>query len=91
MYYVLSYDVSDDRRRARIAKLMKGHGMRVQKSVFECSLEPDRLKRLIERAAKLLDKHTDSLRLYALCESCKDKIGFCGCGEPPDDGGPIVA
>lgn len=90
MYCVLSYDISDDRTRGRISRLMKGHGMRVQQSVFECVLEPDRLDRLLTKAVSLLDKTTDSLRLYLLCEGCALKIKFFGCGASPDSGGPVV-
>ena len=91
MYCVLSYDITDDERRGRISKLMLANGTRVQKSVFECVLEPDRLERLLAKAVKLLDLNTDSLRLYLLCEHCIPKARHFGCGEPPDDGGPIVA
>lgn len=34
-FYVLAYDLSDDRRRAKIARLMESMGERVQGSVFE--------------------------------------------------------
>lgn len=36
--YLVCYDISDDKRLARVAKAMKGFGDRVQFSVFECQL-----------------------------------------------------
>ena len=38
LYLVIAYDTPDDRRRARLAKLLKGFGERRQYSVFEARL-----------------------------------------------------
>lgn len=38
MFYLISYDIPDDRRRVRVAKTLKDYGDRVQYSVFECIL-----------------------------------------------------
>ncbi|MGI6496948.1 MAG: CRISPR-associated endonuclease Cas2 [Kiritimatiellia bacterium] len=37
-FYLVSYDIPDDKRRARVFKLMRGWGERVQYSVFCCQL-----------------------------------------------------
>ncbi len=39
-FFLVSYDIPDDRRRARVFKLMRGWGERVQYSVFCCQLNP---------------------------------------------------
>lgn len=39
-FYLVSYDIPSDRRRARIFKLLRGWGERVQFSVFCCQLNP---------------------------------------------------
>ncbi|MBW1990880.1 MAG: CRISPR-associated endonuclease Cas2, partial [Deltaproteobacteria bacterium] len=52
MFWVVSYDIVDDRRRLRLAKLLTDYGHRVQKSVFECDLDDRRflaLKSQVER------------------------------------------
>jgi len=36
--YVVVYDVTDDAERTRVAKVVEGFGVRVQKSAFECVL-----------------------------------------------------
>ena len=47
MYYVVCFDISDNRVRYRVVKVLKGCGRRVQKSVFECpDLNEHRLLRL---------------------------------------------
>lgn len=35
---MITYDISDDRIRYRVAKILENHGSRVQYSVFECRL-----------------------------------------------------
>ena len=67
---VIAYDVSMDRRRARLSALLASWGDRVQKSVFECSLEPSELFDVLARASSMIDADTDSLRVYRQCVDC---------------------
>ena len=46
MKIVVSYDISDDKRRREVAKIMEGHGYRVQYSVFECELDLKQIAKL---------------------------------------------
>ncbi len=39
-FYLVSYDIPDDRRRTRVFKLLRSWGERVQFSVFCCQLNP---------------------------------------------------
>jgi CRISPR-associated protein Cas2 len=87
MFYVVSYDIVDDRRRARVHKLLKNYGTRVQYSVFECQLEAARLAELRQRLKPLLDTRQDSLRAYRLCKDCLQQtvvIGERPLSEDPD-------
>jgi CRISPR-associated protein Cas2 len=70
MFYVVSYDIPDDKRRTRVHATLKNYGTRVQYSVFECELEPARLAELHSRLAKLIVPHEDHLRYYRLCKDC---------------------
>jgi CRISPR-associated protein Cas2 len=81
-FYVLAYDLSDDRRRAKIARLMESLGERVQGSVFEAWLTPAELNRLVAKAKKILHEREDSLRIYMLCAACRGKIRVEGQGKP---------
>jgi CRISPR-associated protein Cas2 len=65
-YYVVSYDVPDDRRRNRMAKTLLGFGERVQDSVFECLLDAGQMHELRRRLDKLIDANADSVRFYNL-------------------------
>lgn len=44
--WVVAYDISDDRRRLRLHRLLRGFGEPVQKSVFVCQLDGRRKARL---------------------------------------------
>jgi len=70
MFYVVSYDISDDRRRNEVHDTLKDYGTRVQYSVFECHLEPAQLTDLQERLAKLIKPKEDNVRYYRLCKDC---------------------
>ena len=77
MFIVVSYDISHDRRRARLSRELKNLGTRVQYSVFECVLEPkdiDRLQAAIER----IIKPDDRVRYYPLCERCEQHVVAIG-------------
>ncbi|ADB15820.1 CRISPR-associated protein Cas2 [Pirellula staleyi DSM 6068] len=41
--YLASYDISDDKRRAKVARFLLQFGARLQKSVFEIDLDPDEI------------------------------------------------
>ena len=90
MFYVISYDIPDDRRRSQLAKVLKGFGTRVQYSVFEAHLnrrQYEELKRAVER---LIEPSEDSVRYYALCSACADRIEVPAVGEVTSDPETIV-
>jgi CRISPR-associated protein Cas2 len=80
MFYAISYDIRDDRRRLKVAKVLKDFGQRVQLSVFEARLEPSELARLKKRLGPILDQEQDSVRLYPLCGACLLGIEVLGQG-----------
>ena len=41
--YVATYDISDDRRRTQVSRVLLQYGTRLQRSVFEVWLEPAEL------------------------------------------------
>ena len=90
MFYVISYDIPDDRRRNQLAKVLKGFGTRVQYSVFEAHLNKrqyEELKRAVER---LIDPAEDSVRYYALCSACVGRVEVPAIGAVTSDPQTIV-
>lgn len=65
MLMVISYDIGDDRRRRRMAKILEDTMVRVQESVFECRLTARATDRLLQRLEPEMAPG-DSLRVYAV-------------------------
>lgn len=63
---IIIYDITDNKRRNRMAKFLEGYGVRVQKSAFEARLTKMRYIAMLRRAKKIIDNETDSLRTYLL-------------------------
>ncbi len=82
---MVSYDITDNKSRRRVQKILEGFGERVQYSVFECAISESQYKRLTEKIASTIDKESDSVRYYRLCEGCCKKIEFYGSGQPLED------
>ena len=66
--HLIAYDVTDDRRRTRIAHYLSAHGDRVQYSVFVVDCRPAKLIRLRAQLAKLIKASEDSILLCDLGE-----------------------
>lgn len=66
LYLIIAYDTPDDRRRARLAKLLKGFGERRQYSLFEARLTREQWARLKGELELLVDKEEDTLAVYFL-------------------------
>ncbi len=78
-FVLVSYDISSDRRRLKVMKLLEGYGDHVQFSVFECRLEPGDLDTLRRKLKKLAGRQ-DSVRLYYLGQNDVGRIEIIGTG-----------
>lgn len=74
--FVISYDIPDDRRRLKVANLLKSYGERVQYSVFECWLSTAELGRLHKELEKRIESDCDSVRIY----KSADEVRILGVG-----------
>lgn len=59
--YLVTYDVSDDKRLARVLKTMRGFGQHLQYSVFECDLSQADLARCRYRLSEIIDHREDQV------------------------------
>jgi CRISPR-associated protein Cas2 len=87
--YVLTYDITHDASRLRVAELLLGYGRRVQKSVFEADLTPADVQAIRRAVANCL-RETDSFRLYPLCGACAARQQHLGAELPPEESLRIV-
>ncbi len=83
MLVVVMYDITDDRRRNRLYKLMKSYGAHVQYSGFELQLDRKQIL-VLESEIKDLIEPQDSVRLYQLCRSCESSSKIIGVDKSED-------
>ncbi len=81
MFVVIAYDISNDKRRNKVAKLLLDYGNRVQYSVFEAELTKELLDELIRRVKPYINEKEDSLRIYKICNRCLEQITLIGNAE----------
>ena len=80
-FYLAAYDISSNKRRAKIAKVMESMGARVQGSVFEIWLNKAELETLMKRVKRVLNEQEDSVRIYSVCQNCQAKLKILGQGK----------
>jgi CRISPR-associated protein Cas2 len=95
MEFLVAYDVATvtaaGRKRLRkVAHLCEAHGQRVQKSVFECTLNAAQLEVLMHRLWRVMEQSEDSLRVYRLREPRERYLRLLGIQPEFDLHEPIV-
>ncbi len=81
-FYVIAYDIPDDKRRTKIHKLLLGFGTWTQFSLFECFLNGREMALLRSKLAEHLIATEDSVRFYPLCAQCLTKVKTVGGPQP---------
>jgi CRISPR-associated protein Cas2 len=80
-FYLIAYDISSDKRRAKVHKTLSGYGHWTQYSLFECFLTEKQYIQLRRQLEQHLEESQDSVRFYILCGTCRHKVETVG--EPP--------
>ena len=81
--YLISYDISSDRIRTKVAKTLEDYGRRVQYSVFECSLDKKRFRLLYRKLTVLTELMEEgSIRIYKLDKKAQESVRIIGSPEP---------
>jgi len=89
-FVVVAYDISDDRRRERVAKILEAYGERVQYSVFECRLDRMQFLRLRHALEEVILPEEDAVSFYFLCEADVRRIERVGRGPPRFEEGAVL-
>ncbi len=85
--WLIIYDIRDNRRLTKVAKIMESYGVRVQKSVFEAEGTVTSISRAKSEVKRVL-KEEDSFIVIQLCPKCWQKrrqIGKKTNGIPNED------
>ena len=84
--YLVAYDVTEDKRRTKIFKKLKGYGESLQYSLFRCALTPNERARLRTDLWDLIDHSTDRVLLIDLGpDEGRGKSALESWGKPLDD------
>ncbi len=78
--YIVAYDITDDRERRQVSRILDGYGYGVQRSVYVCHIHGVQARRMLA-ALKKLDVRSGFLLSWKLPDSVTpEQLGNC----PPD-------
>lgn len=78
LLYLVTYDISCNKRRKKVSDLLEGYGQRVQFSVFECVLTADKYHELRQRLIQRVKADEDSVRFYPLSRHTLNQVEIIG-------------
>lgn len=65
-WYIVAYDIADDRRRQRLHRRLREHGLALQQSVFLVQQSRRGIEHLLDDLAGLIHRRDDDLRAYPI-------------------------
>lgn len=77
---VVAYDIADPRRLNKVAKIVADYGLRVQKSIFEVTVEDAIFAEMKARIEDIIVPEHDGVKYYPLCEKCAGTVEIIGQG-----------
>lgn len=66
-HYLIAYDITDDRRRRMIVKLLMNYAYRIQFSIFEFTATESIAQKIYEKVKRIIEENEDSVSIYELC------------------------
>ena len=86
MRYLVGYDISDDKRRDRVATALLNFGQRLEESLFLVYAESARYKELMDRLSNLADDGPlDRIHVIPVCDACWRKSVTFGVAHLPEE------
>lgn len=67
---LITYDISRDDNRARVAAYLQHFGDRIQRSVYLCAITPDEIPDTINRLTSMINPDTDAIHIIPTCGAC---------------------
>lgn len=65
VFVLIIYDITENKTRIKLSKLLLGYGFRIQKSAFEAVITKKKYKELLERLPAYTSS-SDSIRVYKI-------------------------
>ena len=82
MLTVLIYDITNDRNRTRLHKLLKRYAVPIQKSAFEGKLTRSERDSLLRMVDKYVDRKSDRFVMYTVASPQEKNIEVLGTPRP---------
>jgi CRISPR-associated protein Cas2 len=83
--YIVCYDIAEEGRRTRVAKVLLDFGRRLEESVFAMNLDEELVARMKERLERQIEEMEDTVHIFPLCNACAGKMEVLGRGEKPQE------
>ena len=77
---IAAYDIADPRRLNRVAKVLKDYGTRVQKSIFEVTVDNRVFTEMKDRIEEEIEASEDGVKYFPVCEKCAGTLEVIGQG-----------
>ncbi len=81
MFWIVSYDIPNDKRRSKVAKILEGYGRRAQYSVFECEINDEQREKLERALQREIDAEEDDIRFYPMNRADLKRVRLLGRAE----------
>lgn len=82
-FYLIAYDISDEKRLNRIRYFLKGYSTGGQKSVYECFLTERELYYVQKTLKSLIDESVDRIHIFSM--DARSRTHTLGIATQPHD------
>ena len=84
MNMIVAYDIASPQRIAQVAEVLKDYGVRVQKSIFEVTVNRLVFSDMKNRVEDIIEPESDGVKYFPLCEKCAGTVEIIGQGQYTD-------
>ena len=84
MNMIVAYDIANPKRLNKVAKIMLDYGVRVQKSIFEVSVDERIFAEMKTRVEGVIVPEDDGVKYFPVCEKCAGTVEIIGQGQFTD-------
>lgn len=81
MFWIVSYDIVDDKRRYKVSQILESYGTRAQYSVFECEISDRQQMSLMGALKEVIDVDEDDIRFYPMNAADIERVKTLGKGK----------
>ncbi|MDD7200625.1 MAG: CRISPR-associated endonuclease Cas2 [Sphaerochaetaceae bacterium] len=74
MKYLICYDICEQKRLHKVARILEENAIRTQKSFFCLDASETRCNQILTQLALVIKQEEDRLSCYPICDKCFGKI-----------------